>query len=353
MRHPLSSLAVAAFLAVPVAACVDQADPTADPAAVATDLSAGTGNQTTTDEAPMFGEAAPFAAAAIEADHAVVDPIAGDPTVAALDVRPDVDARQLLVLWGQMPPDRTATLAHDWSGTLSVSRGKLVVERAIAFEAATDSLQPRTSASSLHFTSKTRPAVDGLAIKILDDQAPSATPPPSPSPGLGLAPIVLTYTPDDGTAPIAIDLDQLSHGASVTDLGGGNKLVAVAERRHADCEGGFLRGRWHPLAGAPVGAYRGVVTSRTGEVIGHIRGIYGVRANGDAVMFGKFIDTAGAFKGVVVGTYAGNTFHARWLDRAGEHGTLGGVYFEGAPGAGGGFVGRFAQTGCSEEPAQP
>jgi hypothetical protein len=342
MRHQLT---LAAFLlASSTVACVDSQDPSTDPAVVTSDLSAANGNQSTADEAPMFGEEALFAAAAIEADNPTTDAMAKDPSVAALDARPDVDARELLIMWGKLPADKTATAVRDWSGSLTVSRGALVVSRTIAFEDRTDAVLPRTSPATVSFTSKTRPASDGLALRILDTDGTSGSP--------STTPITLTYTPANGGTPATIDLGQLSHGAVVLDAGGGDKIVAVAERRHGDCEGGFMRGRWHAVA-AHAGVYRGLVTNRGGEVIGHVRGIYGERANGDAVMFGKFIDQAGAFKGVIAGTFTGGEFHARWLDQAGEHGRLGGVYFEGSTAGGGAFVGRWAQTACSEDPAQP
>jgi hypothetical protein len=325
------------LVATSAVACVDSGTP-ADTAQVTSDLEKANGGLDTTDEAPMFADESAFDAASIEADAAYTDPMGADPTVTAMDQAPTVDGRDLILLWGRLPADPTATTVRDWSGRLELSRGALVVRRTIAFEERTDALLPRSSPRAIEFRSMTRPFADGLALRVLD---------PDPASTERLR---LTYTSADGTRSYELDLSRLADGPIVVDAGDGNRVVAIGERRDDVCHGGFMRGRWHAL-GPNIGAYRGVVVNRLGEPLGHVRGIYGHRRNGDHVMFGKFIDRDGHFVGIIAGTYdVDGSFHARWLDRQGDHGTVRGQAFEGANPRGGGFLARWAETSCSEDP---
>lgn len=117
------------------------------------------------------------------------------------------------------------------------------------------------------------------------------------------------------------------------------------------CNHGYLVGRWHRRAPGR-GVYIGRVLSSTGARIGHVRGIYGVRRNGDKVFFGKYIALGGEFRGILAGTYDEGRFAGRWLDRHGDHGAIGGVYNEGAgPRIAGHFAARWAERTCT--PATP
>jgi hypothetical protein len=104
---------------------------------------------------------------------------------------------------------------------------------------------------------------------------------------------------------------------------------------------------------AHAGAFLGVVVNRLGEPLGHVRGIYGQRrSDGKPVLFGKLIDRDGRFLGVLAGTYDGGDFLARWkLLGDDDHGRIRGHYFDSATAGAGHFVARWAQTGCSEDPA--
>ena len=64
------------------------------------------------------------------------------------------------------------------------------------------------------------------------------------------------------------------------------------------------------------------VVSEDGRPLGHIRGVYGERRNGNKVFFGKYINTEGHFQGILRGTYGEGSFQGRWLTRAGERGSL-------------------------------
>jgi len=322
-----------ALLLASAAACVDQAGTTDNSAATQSALEQDNGGETTADEAPMFGDEAAFDAAAIEADAAVTDTMSSDPSVTTIAAAPDAASHRVIIAWGKLPADPDSA-ARDWSGSLTISRGALVVGRTIGFEDATDHLLPRTSKDTVAFQSITKPFVDGLALRVLD---------PTPA---STDPLTLTYTPASG-ATYTLDLAQLAAGPLVVDAGDGFKIVAAALRDKDGCEHGFMRGRWHQLL-PNLGVYRGLVVGPEGGVIGHVRGIYGVRKNGDHVMFGKFIDDAGHFKGILAGTYGNGDFAAKWITKDGDHGLVKGKYIESPNAPGGMFAARWADAACAQ-----
>lgn len=317
------------------AACVNT--PTDSAEDITSALEQEMGGFETTDEAPMFAMEDAYADTAIEGDSLVADPMESDATIASMESAPNAEVLDVMMMWGQLPPDPDATVARDWSGELRISRGGMYVRRRLGFEDQTDRVLPRESRDAIRFESRTRPFADGLALRIVEDPARSAEP------------LRLTYTPDAGTAR-ELDVTRLrEEHRLVVDAGDGNRVVAVATRRDDACQHGFIRGRWHKIA-PNASRYLGLVANPRGEVVGHIRGIAGQRRNGDAVMFGKFISRDGGFVGLVKGTYENGELHARWIDRAGDHGSINGVYFEGGPNPrSGGFLARWAETSCDAQ----
>jgi hypothetical protein len=290
------------------------------------------------DEAPLFDDEDGFADAEIESEHEYDDAIAENREVVAALAAPGAAIYQAAVLWGQMPPDREAEVAVDWTGTLSVNRGAIIIRRVIAFEDRTDAVDRRRDPRSISFTSVTRPHVDGFRLTIVDPEPESDDP------------LVLTYDPVEGdvfSAPIDALLDG-PQSLEVDDTG--NRIVAVAHRRPADaCNHGFLRGRWHRVRDGR-GVLYGHVTDAEGERLGHVRGVYGERRDGEQVFFGKYIDIDGRFRGLFGGTYGDGDFRGRWIVRGDpDHGILGGEYRERrlARGIGGHFLGRWAETSCN------
>jgi hypothetical protein len=161
--------------------------------------------------------------------------------------------------------------------------------------------------------------------------------------------LTLTYAPADGSPGAVFDLAQLASGPIVVTTSDGDKMV-LAGVRHDVCHHGFMRGRWHAVS-ADGGVYLGKVADAAGAPIGHVRGIYGHRHDGTPVMFGKFIDLDGKFIGILAGTYGDGDYKARWIDRGGDHGQAHGHYFEASSAAErGGFLGRWAEASCAEEP---
>jgi hypothetical protein len=332
------SLPFTLLLALPTVACLDKGNDSQD---VSSDLEKTNGGLDTADEAPAFAAEAELGEAAIEADAAAVDTLAADPATIAMDRASAGRGFKLVIVWGKMPADRDAQDARDWSGSFKVSRGGLVVRRTIAFEDRTDHLLPRASLDTVGFQSVTKPYVDGLALTVLD---PTTTPPST-------TPLTLTYTPADGSTSYTLDLAQLVSGPIVVDAGAGYKMMAIGHRRQdAACDSGFMRGRWHALS-PHLGKFLGIITNEDGDRVGHVRGVFGQRRSGDPVLFGKFIDREGHFRGILAGSFANGEYRARWIDRQGDHGAAHGAYIEGATASAGGFLGRWAEAGCSADTA--
>jgi hypothetical protein len=314
-----------------------------DTATVTSDLNLANGGETTTDEAPMFGDEAEFEAAAIEPDAAYTDALATDPSVTAITSLPTLDAHRVMIVWGKLPRDPGSTETRDWSGSIAVSRGALLVGRTISFEAATDHLLPRPNAQTVPFDSVTGPYIDGLVLRVLEPDNAMGTP------------VTLTYTSaasaSSATPPVQyqFDLAALEQGPVKIDAGNGYVMVAV-ELGEKACNEGFMRGRWHQLA-PNLGDYRGIVTDEVGLPVGHVRGIYGQTAAGDKVMFGKFIDHQGHFIGLIAGTYGNGDIDAKWIDKQGDRGLIVGKYFESSAVDGGGFFTRYVEASCASAAA--
>ena len=107
---------LAACVPMMLLGCADNSD-----AGDTGDVESAQGGLTMTDEAPQFGDPAAFADATVESDNAVTDPMASTAEVAAMDR--DGAAYRAVVLWGQLPPDRSVETATTWTGSFSVNRG--------------------------------------------------------------------------------------------------------------------------------------------------------------------------------------------------------------------------------------
>ncbi len=268
---------------------------------------------------------------------------------------PHVKAYHLRVGWGQFPGNRKLEEARDWTGRLSLNRGTVIVRRVIAFEN-NDEVLPRTDRGHVDFRSKTRPHHDGLLLTIVD-----------PNPELD-QPVVLTYTSvnatdvtnsNTDTTPVRttldIDVEQAARqGLRVTMDGLGNQFVAMGLRRPTvdGCAHGFMRGRWHRVAPRR-GVLYGKVTGPRGHKIGSMRGVWGARANGEQVFFGKYINRNGEFRGLFKGRYRDGNYKGRWIHKNGDVGVLGGHYSAGDATTsaderplGGSYWGRWAETRC-------
>ena len=296
------------------------------------------GGLTMADELPMFGTEEMFSEAGLpDAEVAYDDVIDQSAEVVAMRQAPDAVVFHTTVLWGQFPGNPGLRAPRNWSGTLTVSRGAVIVNRTVLFEGPTDHLLPRNNPRVVPFTSATLPHHDGLRLTIID---------PEPFSG---EPQVLTYSSANGPE-FSAPMPALTDGPQsqiVDDRD--NRIVAVAVPQPVDvCNHGMLGGRWHRVAEGR-GRFLGPVADAGGHAVGHVHGIYGKRRNGERVFFGKYINRDGEFRGIFGGHYGGGHFEGRWLSRSGEVGALGGEYRETIPGpeVGGHFLGRWAELSCN------
>lgn len=302
---------------------------------IGSSLEKSNGGLTMNDEAPMFGDESEYID--LETDVAVADTMESDAEVIAMIGAGDAKVYNTTILWGQMPLDLANDQVRDWSGRLSVNRGAIVIRRTVGFEPQTDRVAPRTDRRIVDFQSMTRPFADGFRLLIVDPTPDAADP------------LVLSY---ERSATVRFDFPvrDLLDGPVSRDVGtDGDRIVATAfERRTDACDHGFLRGRWHRI-GPNRGLLMGIVSNADGERIGHLRGLYGQRLNGNKVFFGKYINREGQFRGIFAGEYGEGSFRGRWLSRIGEHGVLGGEYRETRPARDdiGHFLGRWAETSCN------
>ncbi len=331
--HLLSSCLL---LALPLAGCAQ--DSFDDEDAIGEAIAELNGGLDMEDEAPLFGEQELFESAQLDSEELYADAMGDDADVAAMQLASGASVVHTVLRWGQIPFNPNAETVVDWSGTLSVNRGAILIRRAVAFERATgDGIEPRQSPQALTFHSTTLPASDGLRLTIID---------PTPN---SIEPLVLDYSNAEGSV-YSVELSELINAPQSFDVDDeGNRIVAVAISRSEDeCDSGTLAGRWHRVA-QNRGRLLGQVRDTDGELLGHMKGIYGERANGNRVFFGKYIETDGSFQGIFAGRYQEGHFRGLWLVRGGDAGALGGQYREtiAGPEVGGHFLGRWAERTCN------
>src|SRR5262245_59149325 len=97
VRRMRTQLAISIFLV----GCLDHS--TDDTQAAQAALEKTNGGLDSADEAPMFGAEAEFDDAAIEADTAVSDTMASDPTIVDIQNSPTAAALDLVLVWGRLP----------------------------------------------------------------------------------------------------------------------------------------------------------------------------------------------------------------------------------------------------------
>ncbi|MBI5478321.1 MAG: hypothetical protein HY906_05660 [Deltaproteobacteria bacterium] len=300
---------------------------------------------TTEDEEPQFGEPAVFGAmAASAADPVVDDTIAADPSYVTEEQKAPT-IHYLLLAWGKLKRDSidgTLDVANpqDFSGTLSVTAGGMVVVRKVRMEAVQgDGVLPRTDRKLLEWKSTIYGGVDGLLVKIA-------------------APADATVTLTAAGQTIAKTVAELDLTYGIVDIPGTDDALAWAAakvEKAGGCPHGYMVGRWNKRL-AIGGVFRGRWVSADGELRGHMRGLFGARDNGDHVFFGKWIGGGGEFHGLLAGRYGDGALHGHWLDRELQlKGRVKGIYFEPPilePRKVGFYLGTW-QEACPADPIEP
>ena len=316
---PLLSIALVASLATACTAHTKGTDPTEptngdeDASSIQSALEDDNGALTTVDEAPEF------------ADPQVASLPGFDPASAEVSDAPGADdvankSYRVAIIWGHLPTPADATSADpdpvviDWTGSVSVDAGAIGVSKTIKFDAR-DHLERRTDKQEVSFVSHTLPFVDGLLLHVVVPAAGAQT---------------LHFK--TAAATFDIDLTALAKdGFEAHRLGDGRNGVALAG--YADVKGcarGFIGGRWVKTKPA-LGRFRGRVIDGDGELLGHVRGIWGHAPKRDKnVFFGKYISATGTTRGLFGGTYGDGEFQGLWGTRnPADVGALQGVYSDG------------------------
>jgi hypothetical protein len=357
-RHRLSTpvlLLLGSSLAL-ASGCAEQGGSPSQPeipGSTAINLEDEFGGYTSEKEQPAFGDPDLATTSDLE-EQFVDDPTGQDPYVGALEGDPRATMYSMTITWGQLFSGRLTTSgsgsginldAMDWSGSLRVTRGAIVVQRVVAFEPGDYLVMPRADRRSIEWVSHTSGGYDGIRVLVL--QAP-------PDSNLSMPDSVYFATgPHAQGFPIA-DLADLSLVVDVDDAG--NQVCFSAGRMEGNVSaGGWLAGEWRWAEGDSLGHFLGRWVGLRGGVMGFVRGHYGIDNSGKRVFFGKYIDRTGNFQGFLRGVWEVRkgdghqglgTFRGQWHDADGTpKGTLGGEW-EARPGWGGFFNGRWC-AGCS------
>jgi hypothetical protein len=278
------------------------------------------------DESPAFAD--PYLATTYgpEADVEYIDPMEDDPAVTRARLRERElrrAHRYLLITWGNLRADTTIDFVTDWSGSLSVENGVVLLKRTIAFDAR-DEILPRTSRDLLEWVSYTRPHFDGIVVALHGLCRRDTMPDDNgfTHGDTAHAPLEVTFATEPLTVTFTEDeLANLHRVIPVDDHGNAvafNTVVVMPQ----PCPSGFLAGQWRNVEDRPGGVFRGKWISHNGLHMGYLRGVYGPNSRGEKVFFGKWINHGGQFHGLLKGRYGAfgdrprGWFEGVWFNRA-------------------------------------
>ncbi len=286
------------------------------------------GGFTMTDEEPAFGDPDLLEEVALEIDAG--DDAGRHPEIIDLEDDPTTSVHALGIVWGNLQRcenragecNGTDGTDHDWSGSLSVSTGALVLRNIISFERHDGDhvVLPRADRQTLEWVSHTGCGFDGLRLLIYRRDSDDA--------GGVLRFETALYSRE---IPVE-DLADLDETIDVGDAGNQIRFLGASVRPPHTGGRGFIHGRWGAMApGDSVGHFGGVWVCPSGEVEGYMRGYYGYNSVGRRVMFGKYIGEDGGFKGILRGTWSVaregggdrmvrmGRFEGRWVSEADSH----------------------------------
>jgi len=297
---------IVALLMLWAVGCSD--NPTSTPEEAAT-VAQDFGGFTATNEAPAFGDADLQVAEAEELE--VDDPILTSVSVQEVVNNADAGVFQLRAVWGMIPYDSTVTAVTDWTGSLTISRGAIVLRRLIRFEPATDYILPRTDRMLLEWVSATTVANDGVAVDLF-------VPPARPTIDSSWVPVEggdstlvidtipaepVTVTFATGPYSRTFTLAELARLDEVITLESGNSVAFNSMEMFRNvCPRGHLAGMWGYDENND-GVFKGLWMSEHGRLIGFVEGNFGLDSSGAKVFFGKWIDASGQFEGLLRGTW--------------------------------------------------
>lgn len=278
-----------------------------------TDVLDDFGGFTTGDEPPGFGDAQLLST--YQDEEPFDDAMADHPDVRDANGHAGAKHYALRIVWGNLDhPDTAISPGEDcpitdWSGSVEVDGGVIVVKRLIRFDRGDYVVRPRKGPSKVEWVSHTMDHIDGMVFKIID------TPGPRPDSATNTVRISTPFYAGD------ISLDDLRDYRELVTYDECNKISIVATEidPHA-CPRGFLEGIWVAETDTS-GYFGGIWIGNDGEMVGHVRGRYGIRG-GERVLFGKWITRSGDFGGLLRGVWMplereggpDGYFEGRWVD---------------------------------------
>lgn len=369
MMRTLSAATMVAML-VWVVGCSDTSVDSRQAASLETEF----GGYTVSQEAPAFGD--PLLAAEGSGDVEYTDPVASSLVIDSLMRDPQAGLYHLRIVWGRLQWDSTVTTPTEWSGSLTISRGGVLLRRIIRFEPDTDQILPRTDRHVLEWTSVTTVHHDGIAVDLV-------VPPAGPI--LDTTYQYVVDTTGDTTdiivtvdtipaAPVTVEfktspysrtftLEELARLDTIVYLGDSNAVAFHAFRlERMRCPRGFVSGHWvYDSTGQ--GVFRGTWIGQHGVIEGHLQGHFEEDSLGRKLFFGKWIDESGNFEGLLRGRWgrmpdmhadstamlrAGGWFRGAIFDRdANPIGAIGGHFRSWEGERPGFFQGRW-KVGCMQ-----
>ncbi len=268
------------------------------------------------DESPGFDD--PVLLDEFGDDTDFADPFESDPIVGARERDREGHLRGrifLAIAWGNLHRDSTMTQVTDWTGSLTVDPGAILLKQVIRFERG-DYILPRTERGLLEWVSHTSAGFDGILVRIV----------PCPPSTIGVqaeidsANTVITFSTEPFT--VSFTLAELPGLHRIVALDDGNAVafdaIYVPPR---GCPRGFLGGVWRHHPDRERGEFFGKYVSESGLHMGFVKGFYGVNKDGEKVFFGKWISRSGEFRGILRGTYDnfegehGGYFAGAWMGR--------------------------------------
>ena len=284
------------------------------------DLNAEFGGLTSTSEQPAFGNPSLLASASDETDfddgmlyEPYMDSLLGDSNSGIVRMR---------AVWGQLALDTSVVAMTDWSGSLTISRGGIVIRRTIRFELGQDYIVPRTNPDLLEWVPQTSVHNDGIVVDLVAPRPLSSidTTITFEVDSLGDTTEIIvidTVPPDYSPVEVAFEtgpysntfrFDELRGLDTVITLEDSSEIAFTAFEYNPRCPRGALSGQWG-VDEEGNNRFRGRWLSQHGEVVGWLQGGYGVDDNGRRVFIGKWISENGGFEGFVRGTWRPHPNH--------------------------------------------